>query len=136
MRAVLVNGCFDSLHAGHIHFLSEAKKLGGFLIVGLNSDESVRELKGEGRPMVAYFARANALYATSFVDAVVQSSGRDWRFYYNCDFVAYGRDVSAEKEEANRAALAALYPQSEIVFIPAAIGPSSSQIYAATLNQK
>ena len=67
----LANGCFDLLHVGHIRYLHAAKKLGGRLIVAINSDESVRKLKGEGRPLIAAHERAEILGALSDVDAVV-----------------------------------------------------------------
>ena len=51
-RGVFTNGCFDLLHLGHIRYLEQARHLGNFLIMGLNSDESVRKLKGLGRPLV------------------------------------------------------------------------------------
>ena len=50
---VFTNGCFDLLHAGHLHLLESAAALGDLLVVGVNADESVRELKGPGRPVVA-----------------------------------------------------------------------------------
>jgi len=68
---VFTNGCFDLLHPGHIHQLREAKKLGDFLIVGLNSDASVRRLKGEGRPLLSADARRELLLAIRYVDAVI-----------------------------------------------------------------
>ncbi|MGC8805583.1 MAG: pantoate--beta-alanine ligase, partial [Candidatus Ratteibacteria bacterium] len=51
-KIVFTNGCFDILHAGHLHLLEKAKKKGDILIVGLNSDESVRKLKGNNRPII------------------------------------------------------------------------------------
>jgi rfaE bifunctional protein nucleotidyltransferase chain/domain len=67
----LANGCFDVLHVGHIRYLRAAKQLGGRLIVAVNSDESVRALKGEGRPVMLAEERAEILAALSDVDAVV-----------------------------------------------------------------
>jgi len=68
---VFTNGCFDVLHYGHINYLAQAKDLGHKLIIGLNSDESVTRLKGEGRPVNNVQARATLLAALSIVDAVV-----------------------------------------------------------------
>ena len=68
---MLANGCFDLLHVGHIRYLRGAKALGGKLIVALNSDESVRRIKGEGRPLMPEHERAEILAALSDVDAVV-----------------------------------------------------------------
>ena len=70
-RVTLANGCFDLLHVGHVRYLHAAKNLGGRLIVALNADESVRKLKGAGRPLMPAEERAEILSAFSDVDAVV-----------------------------------------------------------------
>jgi rfaE bifunctional protein nucleotidyltransferase chain/domain len=70
-RVTLANGCFDVLHVGHIRYLRAAKELGGRLIVAVNSDDSVRALKGEGRPAMPANERAEILSALADVDAVV-----------------------------------------------------------------
>ena len=70
-KVVFTNGCFDILHAGHVQYLEEAKSLGEVLIVGLNSDDSVRRLKGETRPVVPEEERAIVLAALACVDYVV-----------------------------------------------------------------
>lgn len=67
----LANGCFDLLHVGHVRYLHAAKQLGGRLIVAINADESVRKLKGEGRPLIPAEERAEILAALGDVDAVV-----------------------------------------------------------------
>ena len=71
LKVVFSNGCFDIVHAGHVDYLSKARDLGDKLIIGLNSDDSVRRLKGKGRPVQDENARAALLAAFSFVDAVV-----------------------------------------------------------------
>ncbi len=68
---VFTNGCFDIVHSGHIHTLSEAKDLGTKLIVGINSDSSVKKLKGDTRPIQNEDQRALTITAFSFVDYVV-----------------------------------------------------------------
>ena len=70
-KIVFTNGCFDVLHFGHVQYLMEAKKLGDLLVVGLNSDASVRRLKGESRPINGEKERAFVLAALAFVDYVV-----------------------------------------------------------------
>jgi rfaE bifunctional protein nucleotidyltransferase chain/domain len=70
-RVVFTNGCFDLLHPGHIHSLETARALGDVLIVGINSDESVRLLKGDGRPVIPEQERAEILASLECVDAVV-----------------------------------------------------------------
>jgi len=69
-KIILANGCFDLLHAGHVRYLAGAKALGGFLVVGVNSDSQVRILKGENRPYVSESERAEIVSAFRFVDAV------------------------------------------------------------------
>lgn len=70
-KVVFTNGCFDILHQGHIDYLSKAADQGKVLVVGLNTDDSVRRLKGDNRPMQDERSRALALAALRFVDAVV-----------------------------------------------------------------
>jgi D-glycero-beta-D-manno-heptose 1-phosphate adenylyltransferase len=70
-RITLANGNFDLLHVGHVRYLRGAKALGGKLVVAINSDESVRALKGEGRPILPAEERAEILAALADVDAVV-----------------------------------------------------------------
>ena len=69
-RIVLANGCFDVLHVGHIRYLEAAKALGDLLIVGVNSDEQTRRLKGDGRPLVSQDQRAQIISALEAVDFV------------------------------------------------------------------
>jgi len=70
-KIVFTNGCFDILHRGHIDYLSKAADLGHVLIVGLNTDDSVRRIKGPERPIKDEFSRALILSSLSFVSAVV-----------------------------------------------------------------
>jgi D-beta-D-heptose 7-phosphate kinase/D-beta-D-heptose 1-phosphate adenosyltransferase len=69
-RCVFTNGCFDILHIGHIRYLQEARELGDYLVVAINSDESVRQLKGYPRPFVTQDERAEMLAALESVDYV------------------------------------------------------------------
>ncbi|MCE5323909.1 threonylcarbamoyl-AMP synthase [bacterium] len=69
-KVVFTNGCFDILHIGHVRYLQDARALGDILVVGVNSDRSVRRLKGEGRPVVAQSERAEVLAALECVDYV------------------------------------------------------------------
>lgn len=69
-RCVFTNGCFDILHVGHIRYLQEARELGDYLVVAINSDESVRQLKGSPRPFVTQDERAEMLAALESVDYV------------------------------------------------------------------
>lgn len=71
LKVVFTNGCFDILHLGHIDYLEKARTFGDKLIVGLNSDDSVRRLKGDLRPVNDFNARSRMLAALDFVDVVV-----------------------------------------------------------------
>ena len=73
-EVVFTNGCFDILHLGHVDYLEKARALGDKLILGLNSDDSVKRLKGESRPVNREEARARLLASLQFVDAVVSFS--------------------------------------------------------------
>ena len=70
-KLVFTNGCFDLIHVGHLRYLEKARCMGDFLVIGLNSDESVRNLKGEGRPFVTEMERAEVLSALVFVDYIL-----------------------------------------------------------------
>lgn len=69
-KIILANGCFDLLHVGHVRYLEGAKALGGFLVVGINSDRQVSSLKGAGRPYMPEAERAEIVAAFRWVDAV------------------------------------------------------------------
>lgn len=70
-KIVFTNGCFDIIHRGHVDYLSKAKDLGDILIIGLNSDQSVRNIKGNTRPIQDENSRAIILASMQFVDAIV-----------------------------------------------------------------
>ena len=78
-KIILTNGCFDLLHVGHVRYFRAAKELGGKVIVAVNSDSSVRQLKGEGRPRVPEQERAEVLAALADVDAVTVFDAPDVR---------------------------------------------------------
>ena len=70
-KIVFTNGCFDILHPGHTRYLRAARQLGDYLVVAVNSDRSVREIKGEGRPVISQEDRTEVLAALGSVDGVV-----------------------------------------------------------------
>ena len=74
MKVAFTNGCFDILHLGHLEILTKSKEFGDRLIVAVNSDESVRKLKGKERPVNDFQTRSNMLASFSFVDYVVEFS--------------------------------------------------------------
>jgi rfaE bifunctional protein nucleotidyltransferase chain/domain len=98
-RITLANGCFDLLHVGHVRYLQAAKQLGGRLVVAINSDESVRGLKGPDRPLMPENERAEILSALQDVDAVVIFSEPDVRALIRevrPDVQAKGTDYTAD----------------------------------------
>jgi rfaE bifunctional protein nucleotidyltransferase chain/domain len=98
-RITLTNGGFDLLHVGHVRYLRGAKMLGGRLVVAVNSDESVRALKGEGRPIMPAAERAEIVAALADVDAVVIFPELDVRAIIReirPDIQAKGTDYTAD----------------------------------------
>ena len=98
-RIILANGNFDLLHVGHVRYLRGAKALGGTLVVAINSDESVRALKGDGRPVTPAEERAEIVAALADVDAVVIFPELDVRALIReirPDIQAKGTDYTAE----------------------------------------
>lgn len=128
---VLVGGCFDLLHYGHVRFLEEAKKLGNTLIVALESDENVRKMKGDGRPIHTQQQRKEMLEALSCVDEVIalppMNTHQDYydlvtRVAPNIIAITEGDPLEANKKE--QAAKAA----ARLVVIPKIPTPSTSQL--------
>jgi rfaE bifunctional protein nucleotidyltransferase chain/domain len=99
-RVVFTNGCFDVLHPGHIRTLEQARDLGDALVVGINSDASVRQLKGEYRPFIPQNERAEILAAFECVDAVVifdELTPREIISALSPDVLVKGSDWAADK---------------------------------------
>ena len=98
-RIVLANGCFDLLHVGHIRYLMEAKETGDILIVGLNSDQSTRTLKGSARPLFSQEERAEILAALRCIDYITifhELSVEDLLLTLKPDIHAKGTDYTTE----------------------------------------
>ncbi len=96
---VFTNGCFDIIHRGHIEYLNEAKSLGDFLVVGLNSDSSVKKLKGSGRPVVGEIDRAFVLSSLKPVDCVIifgEETPYELIKFVRPDFLVKGGDWKKE----------------------------------------
>ncbi|MBI5621061.1 adenylyltransferase/cytidyltransferase family protein [Candidatus Gottesmanbacteria bacterium] len=131
VRLVLVGGCFDLLHYGHIRFLEDAKKLGDRLVVALESDENVRRKKGDSRPIHTQAQRKAMLEALSCVDEVIalptMSSHQD---YFDL-VVRIGPSIIAitqcDPVEANKRMQAAKIG-AKLVVIPKVPTPSTSQL--------
>lgn len=128
---VLVGGCFDLLHYGHIKFLEEAKSYGDWLVVALESDENVRKMKGDARPIHTQIQRKEMLEALSFVDEVIALSPMNTDEEYadltsrikpNVIAVTEG-DSILDKKRQHAASVGA-----KLVMIPKIPTPSSSQL--------
>ena len=99
-KIVFTNGCFDVIHSGHVHYLTEAKKLGDMLIIGLNTDDSVKRLKGKDRPINNQSDRAIVLDALKPVDFVVffdEDTPLDLIKIINPDVLVKGADYKIEE---------------------------------------
>jgi len=97
---VFTNGCFDIIHLGHISYLEEAKSKGDFLVVAVNSDKSVKKLKGDKRPIKDENSRASILAAMSFVDLVVifdEETPKELISYLSPDVLIKGGDYKIEE---------------------------------------
>ncbi len=135
-RITLANGGFDLLHVGHVRYLRGAKALGGKLVVAINSDESVRALKGEGRPIMPEQERAEIVAALAEVDAVVIFPELDVRAIIreiHPDIQAKGTDYTTESVP-ERDAVAEYGGRVEIVGDPK--DHSTSQIIRSRLSPR
>ncbi|MFT6827159.1 MAG: rfaE bifunctional protein nucleotidyltransferase chain/domain [Roseivirga sp.] len=98
-KVVFSNGCFDILHLGHIDYLEKARSLGNRLVIGLNNDESVRQLKGSERPVNNEIARARILAALEFVDGVTifsEDTPKELIAFLIPDILVKGSDYSTD----------------------------------------
>lgn len=129
-RVVATNGCFDLLHVGHVRYLAQARALGDALLVGINGDESVRALKGEGRPVNGEADRAEVVAALGCVDyAVIFPGKRATQFLQAARPSVYvkGGDYTPETLDAEeRAALERM--GSEIRILPFEEGYSTTAL--------
>lgn len=133
-RIVFTNGCFDLLHPGHLHLLHTARQKGDLLITGLNTDDSVRRLKGADRPVMDEYSRALMLSAFFFVDHVVlfdEDSPIQLIRIIRPDILVKGGDY--QKDDIVGADFVAAYGGKTIV-IPFLKGFSSSGIIDKTRN--
>ena len=125
---VFTNGCFDILHAGHVRYLIAAKAIGDVLIVGLNSDESVRRLKGEGRPVNSAEDRAEVLAGLRAVDHVVvfgEATAEDLVRQLKPDIYVKGGDYALDR--LPEATIVAAYG-GKTVLVPMVEGRSTTNV--------
>ncbi len=135
-RVVFTNGCFDLLHPGHVRLLEQARALGDALVVGLNSDRSVRELKGDARPLVPEAGRAEVLAALETVDAVTifdEPTPRELIAALEPDVLVKGGDWRPDeivgREEVEAAG-------GRVVVVPTLEGYSTSALIARIAGKK
>jgi len=129
-RLVVTNGCFDLLHAGHVIYLEQAAALGDLLLVGCNGDESVRQLKGEGRPLNPEADRALVLSALESVGSVVvfpEIRAEDFLRLAKPDVYVKGGDYTPETLDAGER-VAVESGGGEVVIIPFVSGKSTTDI--------
>lgn len=132
---VFTNGCFDILHAGHVRYLAGARALGDCLFVGLNSDKSVRVLKGPTRPINSQDDRAEVLAALAAVDYVVifeETTAENLINEIKPDIYAKGGDYTVEELPESKIVAA---NGGRIVLVPEVPGRSSSNIISKINNQ-
>ena len=127
-KIVLTNGCFDLVHIGHLRTFVEAKKLGDLLIVGINSDQSVKSLKGETRPIISQEDRAELVSAMKPVDYVIifdELNVSNLLEKINPDVYVKGGDYTLDNlpEKATIIRLGI-----EVKFIPVVVGISTTEL--------
>lgn len=129
-RLVLTNGCFDLLHAGHVRYLEQARQLGDALAVAINGDESVRALKGTGRPLNSAADRAEVLAALECVDFVTLfSEARVTRVIDAVQPAIYAKGGDYTRETLDPEEVAALERiGSEIKTLPLVPGKSTTEL--------
>ena len=131
-RLVVTNGCFDLLHVGHITYLQQARGFGDLLLVGVNDDRSVRELKGEQRPLNSQSDRASVLAALESVDAVCifsEATAVGFLRVAQPDIYVKGGDYTLET--LNRVERRLVEEGGgQIIIIPAVAGKSTSALVA------
>lgn len=130
-RVVLMGGCFDILHFGHINFLREAKKHGDYLVVALESDENVRHMKGDNRPIHTQTQRKEMLEALKFIDEVRMLLPMKTDADYNALVMEIKPDVIATTEGdpiLNKKQKQAESIGAELIIIPKIHTPSTSQL--------
>ena len=118
---MFTNGCFDLIHPGHVFYLDEARSLGDALVVGLNSDDSVRRLKGTGHPVIAETDRAMVLAGLASVDAVCifqEDTPQELIEALVPDILVKGGDYTPEEVAGREAVLAAGGSVEIIPFVP------------------
>ena len=127
-KIVFTNGCFDLIHLGHIEVIARSADLGDILIIGVNTDNSIKRLKGENRPIVEEISRAKQLAALEFVDAVVffdEDTPIDLIKVINPNVITKGGDYNTDQVIGNDIVI---QNDGEVVIIPLTQGYSTTSI--------
>ena len=127
-KIVFTNGCFDLIHLGHIEVIARSADLGDILIIGMNTDNSIKRLKGKNRPIVEEISRAKQLAALEFVDAVVlfdQDTPIDLIKVINPNVITKGGDYNTDQVIGNDIVT---QNDGEVVIIPLTQGYSTTSI--------
>ena len=127
-KIVFTNGCFDLIHLGHIEVIARSADLGDILIIGVNTDNSIKRLKGKNRPIVEEISRAKQLAALEFVDAVVffdQDTPIDLIKMINPNVITKGGDYNTDQVIGNDIVT---QNNGEVVIIPLIQGCSTTSI--------
>ena len=127
-KIVFTNGCFDLIHLGHIEVIARSADLGDILIIGVNTDNSIKRLKGKNRPIVEEISRAKQLAALEFVDAVVffdQDTPIDLIKVINPNVITKGGDYNTDQVIGNDVVT---QNDGEVVIIPLTQGYSTTSI--------
>ena len=127
-KIVFTNGCFDLIHLGHIEVIARSADLGDILIIGVNTDNSIKRLKGPNRPIVEEISRAKQLAALEFVDAVVlfdQDTPIDLIKMINPNIITKGGDYNTDQVIGNDIVT---QNDGEVVIIPLTQGYSTTSI--------
>ncbi|MEI6043298.1 MAG: D-glycero-beta-D-manno-heptose 1-phosphate adenylyltransferase [Chloroflexota bacterium] len=138
-RVVFTNGCFDLIHLGHVHYLQQARALGDLLVLGLNSDSSVQQLKGPLRPLVAEDERALVVAALRPVDYVIifeEPTAETLVAELQPNIYVKGGDYSADSGEGKPLPEAEIVRRygGEVVLIPFLPGHSTSDLIVKIMN--
>lgn len=127
-KIVFTNGCFDLIHLGHIEVLARSADLGDILIIGVNTDSSIKELKGNNRPIIEENSRAQQLASLEFVDAVIlfnEQTPLELIKVVKPNVITKGGDYNSEQVVGNEIAVK---NEGEVIIIPLTQGYSTTSI--------
>ena len=134
-KIVFTNGCFDLIHLGHIEVLARSADLGDILIIGVNTDLSIKELKGNNRPIIEQNSRAQQLASLEFVDAVIlfnEQTPLELIKVIKPNIITKGGDYTSEQVIGNEIAVK---NEGEVIIIPLTQGYSTTFILDKIKNE-